>query len=184
MGSNSSTSNGRKEANAMTTVHEYKRSEAHRWTNEPPVKTEVATATRNFKKTNEDQSNNMIEIIRPVAFLNHSANTNRVISFNSTATWRAHFQASRQSDKLIVIFFSASWCGFCRYMSPILDDLATQYTDVEMHKIDVDELYEISREFRVTTMPTFLFIKRGIEVDKVIGTRHQDIRTKIEKYRA
>ncbi|XP_074278741.1 thioredoxin H2-like [Silene latifolia] len=177
MGSNvSSTSCERKEAKARATPRAYRRCNAHRWTDTPPAESEVATDSCNFKNSNEDQSNMTIEIIRP--------NTNRVISFHSCSSWREYFQASKHSDKLIVIFFSASWCGFCRYMEPIVDDLATEYTDIEFHKNDIDKLFEISREFQVTVMPTFIFIKRGKEVDKVIGTNHQEIRTKIEKHRA
>ncbi|KAK9675772.1 hypothetical protein RND81_11G030100 [Saponaria officinalis] len=195
MGANMSTVNQRKapivtsmeNAVSQALPHAYNRSEAHRWTTIPPVEGKVAVdnhnLSRNYKRPSEDQAN-VVEITRPSAFLNHSANISKVISFHSSRRWREYFQASKQSNKLIVTFFSASWCRFCRYMDPILDDLATQYSDVEIHKIDVDELFDISREFGVHAMPTFLFVKRGEVVDKVTGTKHEDIRRKIEMHRA
>ncbi|KAK9675768.1 hypothetical protein RND81_11G029700 [Saponaria officinalis] len=141
MGSNMSTVNQRKApiitsgeiAVSAAPPHAYNRSEAHRWTNIPPVKGDVAVTnpelSRNYKRPSDDQAN-VIEIIRPREFLDHSANINKVISFHSS-----------QVDKLLVIFFSASWSGFCRYMDPIIDDFAAQYIDVEFQKIDVDELF-------------------------------------------
>ncbi|KAK9675770.1 hypothetical protein RND81_11G029900 [Saponaria officinalis] len=170
MGANMSTVNQRK-APILTSgefgvspaiPHAYNRSDAHRWTTITPLKDEVAVTnlelSRNYKRPSVDQVN-VNEIIRPRAFLDHSPNINKVISFHSSRCCWDYFQASKQPDKLIVIFFSASWSGFCRYMDPILNDLATQYIDVEFHKIDVDELFDISREFGVQTMPTFLFVK-------------------------
>ncbi|KAK9675761.1 hypothetical protein RND81_11G029000 [Saponaria officinalis] len=152
MGSNMSTVNQRKApiitsgeiAVSAAPPHAYNRSEAHRWTNIPPVKGDVAVTnpelSRNYKWLSDDQAN-VIEIIRPCAFHDHSANINKVISFHSSRCWKDYFQASKKSDKLLVIFFSASWSGFCRYMDPILDDFAAQYIDVEFQKIDMDELF-------------------------------------------
>lgn len=113
-----------------------------------------------------------------------SHSTNRMIAFHSDASWRTYFEASKGSNKLILIDFTATWCGPCRYMEPILNEFAAKYTDVDFVKIDVDELFNVSRKYGVQAMPTFLFIKRGIEVDKVVGTRKEELQRKIEKHMA
>ncbi|XP_074276228.1 thioredoxin H5-like [Silene latifolia] len=118
------------------------------------------------------------------AISSHTANTNRVVAFHSSACWRNHFHASQMSDKLIVIYFTASWCSPCRFMAPVLDEYAAHYIDVEFNKIDVDELFSISQEFGVQTLPAFLFIKRGKEIDRVTGARREELQRKIEKHRA
>lgn len=68
-------------------------------------------------------------------------------------------------------------------MEPILNEFAARYTDVDFVKIDVDELFNVSREFGVQAMPTFTFIKKGKGVDKVVGARKEELQRKIEQHR-
>ncbi|XP_074278740.1 thioredoxin H5-like [Silene latifolia] len=117
-------------------------------------------------------------------FSGHTPNTNRVIAFHSSACWRNYFHASKMSDKLIVIYFTASWCSPCRFMAPVLDEFAAHYTDVEFDKIDIDELFNVSQEFGVQALPAFLFIRRGKEIDRVTGAKREELQRKIEKHRA
>ncbi|KAK2990784.1 hypothetical protein RJ640_012685 [Escallonia rubra] len=107
----------------------------------------------------------------------------QVIAFHSSSVWKMHFEASKESSKLLVIDFTATWCGPCRYMEPALNVFADTYTDVEFIKIDVDELPDVAREFRVEAMPTFLLIKRGKEVDRIVGAKKDELQKKIEKHR-
>ncbi|KAK6133698.1 hypothetical protein DH2020_032608 [Rehmannia glutinosa] len=83
----------------------------------------------------------------------------------------------------IVIDFTASWCGPCQNIQPAIDEFAEIYTDVDFVKIDVDELDAVAKEFGVQTMPTFILIKRGKEIDKVVGAKKEDLRKKIEQHR-
>ncbi|MCI19673.1 thioredoxin h2-like [Trifolium medium] len=69
-------------------------------------------------------------------------------------------------------------------MEPILDAMSNEYTDVEFIKIDVDELSDVAKEFNVDAMPTFVFLKKGKEVDKVVGAKKDELHKKIEKHRA
>ncbi|XP_010272215.1 PREDICTED: thioredoxin H2 [Nelumbo nucifera] len=107
----------------------------------------------------------------------------RVLAFHSASEWRAHFNACKDSTQLMVIDFTASWCGPCRFIQPALDELAAKYTDVEFVKIDVDELVEVAQEFKVEAMPTFVLIKQGKEVDKVVGAKKDELEKKILKHR-
>ena len=75
-----------------------------------------------------------------------------------------------QSDKLSVVDFTAAWCGPCRALGPIINDLSAVYENkVNIGKLDVDTNPEISVKFGVTNLPTILFIKGGKVVDKQVG---------------
>ncbi|GAB2280346.1 hypothetical protein Dimus_014983 [Dionaea muscipula] len=111
-----------------------------------------------------------------------SPKTSGVVAFHSSVQWRAYFESSKQSKKLVVIDFTATWCGPCRYMEPIINEFAEKYTDVDFVKIDVDELRDVAREFGVEAMPTFLLLKQGREIDKVVGAKKEDLRSKIERH--
>ncbi|KAA8529481.1 hypothetical protein F0562_033720 [Nyssa sinensis] len=112
-----------------------------------------------------------------------SRKTSQVIAFHSSAKWRAHFEASKATTKLIVIDFTAAWCRPCRSMEPAINGFAAKYTDVEFIKIDVDELMDVAQEFGVQAMPTYILMKKGKEVDKVIGAKREELQKKIEKHR-
>ncbi|KAK9277023.1 hypothetical protein L1049_006562 [Liquidambar formosana] len=107
-----------------------------------------------------------------------------VIPFHSKARWKAHFDASKESGKLMVIDFTATWCGPCRLLEPTLNEFAAKYTDVEFVKIDVDELPDVANEFGVEAMPSFQLTKKGKLVDKVVGVKKEELQKKIEKHRA
>ncbi|KAA8529480.1 hypothetical protein F0562_033721 [Nyssa sinensis] len=109
--------------------------------------------------------------------------TSQVLAFHSSAKWKAHFQASKETAKLIVIYFTATWCRPCQFMEPAINEFAARYTDVEFAKIDVDELMDVAQEYEVQAMPTFTLMKKGKEIDKVVGVKKEELQTKIEKHR-
>lgn len=74
------------------------------------------------------------------------------------------------SNKLSVIDFWAEWCGPCRIVGPIIEDLAKEYDGkVNIGKVNVDENAEISMMYGIRNIPTILFIKNGQVVDKQVG---------------
>uniref|UniRef100_A0A7N1A7F6 Thioredoxin domain-containing protein n=1 Tax=Kalanchoe fedtschenkoi TaxID=63787 RepID=A0A7N1A7F6_KALFE len=109
---------------------------------------------------------------------------NEVIVFHSPAQWKHHFGAARDSNQLMVIDFTATWCGPCRFIEPHIKEFAAQYSDVVFIKIDVDELPMVAAEFGAQTLPAFVLIKKGRAIDRVVGVKVDELRTKIEKHRA
>ncbi|XP_075496721.1 thioredoxin H2-like [Primulina tabacum] len=107
----------------------------------------------------------------------------QVIAFHSSTKWKTHFESAKQTSKLMVVDFTASWCGPCRYIEPAINEFAVKYTDVDFIKIDVDELFDVAQDFGVQVMPTFLLMKRGKIVDKVVGAKKDDLQKKIDKHR-
>lgn len=87
------------------------------------------------------------------------------------------------TDKLVVIDFWAEWCGPCKMVSPIIDQLSEEYKDrVVVGKIDVDNNDEATSKYGIRNIPTVLFIKNGEVVDKLVGAGAKNLFTeKIEK---
>lgn len=77
-----------------------------------------------------------------------------------------------KSDKLVVLDFWAEWCGPCRQISPIIEELATEYDGrVVIGKVDVDGNTEVTSRFSIRNIPTVLFIKNGELVEKLVGAQ-------------
>ncbi|VFQ61236.1 unnamed protein product [Cuscuta campestris] len=83
----------------------------------------------------------------------------------------------------MVIDFTATWCGPCKTMEQPINELASQFRDVDFVKIDVDELIDVAEEFKVKCMPTFVLMKSGKVVDMVVGAKKDELRDKILKHR-
>ncbi|EOY03355.1 hypothetical protein QUC31_017766 [Theobroma cacao] len=112
-----------------------------------------------------------------------SSEPSRVLTFHSSSRWQLHFNSVKETPKLIVIDFSASWCGPCKFIEPAVHDMAAKFTEVDFVKIDVDELPDVAQEFGVQAMPTFVLVKKGKEVDRVVGAQKNDLEKKVEKHR-
>jgi thioredoxin 1 len=70
---------------------------------------------------------------------------------------------------VVVIDFFANWCGPCKRIAPIYEELSKKFPLVTFLKVDVDESEEISSKFSVESLPTFVFLKNGVEVSRVEG---------------
>ncbi|XAR65140.1 Monodehydroascorbate reductase (NADH) [Bertholletia excelsa] len=102
----------------------------------------------------------------------------------SSEEFRARFEASMGTNKLMVIEIGTRWCGFCAKMQPAMKKFATDYTDVEFIKINADESPDVARKFGVRVYPTFILTKRGEKVDEVEGASEEILLKKIEQHRA
>jgi thioredoxin 1 len=88
------------------------------------------------------------------------------------------------SDKLSVVDFWAEWCGPCKMIAPIVDELANEYAGkANIGKVDVDSNQATSYKFNVRSIPTIVFIKNGEEVDRLVGAAPKAlIQSKIEAH--
>ena len=75
------------------------------------------------------------------------------------------------SDKPVLLDFWAPWCGPCRMVGPILEEIAGERSDIKIGKINVDEQPELASQFRVMSIPTLIVIKDGKIVNQSIGAK-------------
>lgn len=79
-------------------------------------------------------------------------------------------QEALQSDVPVVVDFYADWCGPCKMMSPIVDELSTAYEGkAKIGKVNTDENRAVASKYNIMSIPTILFIKNGEVVDTVVG---------------
>ena len=76
-----------------------------------------------------------------------------------------------QSDKPVLVDFFAPWCGPCRMLSPIIDEIAEERTDVKVCKINTDEQEELAMRFGIMSIPTLIVFKNGEGVKKTMGVQ-------------
>ncbi|CAO1378447.1 unnamed protein product [Diamesa serratosioi] len=82
-------------------------------------------------------------------------------------------------DLLVLVDFHATWCGPCKFIAPKLEEFSNTYADkLVIVKVDVDECEELAMKYNISSMPTFIFIKNGKQVESFSGANAE----KLEKF--
>lgn len=74
-----------------------------------------------------------------------------------------------ESDKTVLLDFWATWCGPCRMIAPVLEEVAQEREDIKVCKIDVDKEPELAQQFQIMSIPTLIVMEQGRIVNKALG---------------
>lgn len=107
-----------------------------------------------------------------------------VLGIHSSRELETKLKAATKSSKLAILYFTATWCGPCRFMAPLYERLAEKHRNVVFLKSDIDEVGDVAQKWGVNSVPTFFFLSNGKEIDKIVGADKNDLERKIALHAA
>jgi thioredoxin 1 len=93
----------------------------------------------------------------------------------------AELRETLEKNNVVIVDFWAPWCGPCRFISPVLEKMSESATGIYFAKVDVDEAEDISQEYGIRAMPTFIAFKDGEKVDEVVGADPSKLQRMVEQ---
>ncbi|KAK8488240.1 hypothetical protein V6N11_047178 [Hibiscus sabdariffa] len=109
-------------------------------------------------------------------------NNSRVVKIDSVESWDTYFNQATNQGCPIVVHFMASWCIPSVAMNPFFEELALTFKDVLFLSVDVDDVKEVATRMEIKAMPTFLLMKGGSVVDKLVGANPEVIRKRVDGF--
>lgn len=79
------------------------------------------------------------------------------------------------NDDLVLVDFYATWCGPCKMLSPVLEEIANERSNISIVKVDIDESSDLARKYGVMAVPTLILFKNGKEISKQTGFMSKDM---------
>eukprot|EP00250_Pteridium_aquilinum_P003676 c13985_g1_i1 orf=68-595(+) len=110
-----------------------------------------------------------------------AGSSSSVIAVKNDTEYLSALNLAQENNGLAVIYFTAKWCGPCRMVSPIVDELSLKYDKTTFLKVDIDEeqLQEVVSEEKITSVPTFRFFRGGKSIGEVIGANASALKDKV-----
>ncbi|KAL3724827.1 hypothetical protein ACJRO7_029920 [Eucalyptus globulus] len=106
----------------------------------------------------------------------------QVIGIHSRAELESKLNAASRTSRLAILYFTATWCGPCRFISPLFTSLAAKYPKVVFLKVDIDEARDVAASWNISSVPSFFFVRDGKEVDKLVGADKGSLERKIAQH--
>lgn len=94
----------------------------------------------------------------------------------------AEFHRAVERNPVTFVDFSATWCGPCKRISPVFDELSAKFESAGFVKVDVDVLEGVAGKFKVSAMPTFIVLRDGKEVDRMMGANAAGLTAMVAKH--
>ena len=87
---------------------------------------------------------------------------------------KENFESIKASDKTVLLDFYADWCGPCRMVSPLVDEIAEEYPQYLVCKVNVDNAPELAQAFGIVSIPTLVVLKNGAIASQAVGARSKE----------
>ena len=101
----------------------------------------------------------------------HQTKERKVMIMSILIVNKNNFDSVKNSDKPVLLDFYADWCGPCRMVSPIVEEIAAENPQYLIGKINVDKEPELAQQFKVLSIPTLAVIKNGAVINRSVGAR-------------
>ncbi|KAH1121040.1 hypothetical protein J1N35_004200 [Gossypium stocksii] len=106
----------------------------------------------------------------------------RVVKINSQHTWDFFITQANNQACPVMVHFTAAWCVPSAAMNPFFEELALCYQDILFLSVDVDDVKEVASKMEITAMPTFLLMRQGTQIDKLVGANPDEIKKMIDAF--
>lgn len=106
----------------------------------------------------------------------------QVMGIHNRSELESKLNAAAKLGRLAVLYLTATWCGPCRFISPVYASLAERYPNVVLLKVDIDEARDVASQWNISSVPTFFFIKDGEKIDEVVGADKSSLERMIAQY--
>ncbi|KAJ4976060.1 hypothetical protein NE237_001166 [Protea cynaroides] len=106
----------------------------------------------------------------------------KVLKVDSQKSWDSLLNQANSQSCPVVVHFTAAWCMPSVAMNQLFEELALVHQDILFLSVDVDEVKDVASKMEIKAMPTFLLLKDGAQVDKVVGANPEEIKKRIDGF--
>ncbi|XP_009360062.1 TPR repeat-containing thioredoxin TDX-like isoform X1 [Pyrus x bretschneideri] len=138
----------------------------------PSKEREIKSAEQERKRKAEAQEQDALSALKD----------GEVIGIHSARELETKLNAASKMSRLTILYFTATWCGPCRFISPLYTSLAGNYKKVVFLKVDIDDARDVAANWNISGVPAFFFVRNGKEVDKMVGADKTALERKIAQH--